>query len=51
MEEPRFISEQLQSDYYEYSDRGHFIEPDECEFSELVEAVLEKLRGVKTPLG
>ena len=47
VEEARFICEHLQSDYYEFSDRGHFTgHRDKCEFPELVEVVLEKLRGV-----
>ena len=51
VEGSRFSSEQLKSDYYEFTDRGHFTgNRDECVIPELVEAVLKKLKGVNTPL-
>lgn len=40
VEEPRFVHEQLHTEYHEYTDRGHFFSP---EFPELVEAVKAKL--------
>lgn len=44
IEEARYINDQLQSDYYEYTDRGHFIgHRDECRFPELVQATLKKI--------
>lgn len=44
VEEARFVAKQLQSDYYEFSDRKHFTGYwEDCEFPELVEAVLQKL--------
>ena len=39
--EPRFVREQLQTEYHEYADRGHFMN---TEFPELIEAVKEKLK-------
>ena len=41
IDQPRFIHEQLQSDYHEYSDKGHFMIP---EFPELGEILLAKIR-------
>lgn len=44
IEEARHIRDQLATEYYEFTDRGHFIgHRDECRFPELVEAVLNKL--------
>ena len=43
IKEARFIRDQLFPEYHEFSDRGHFIEPDHCEFPELVQAVLNKV--------
>ncbi len=43
--EPRFIRDQLKTDYHEYEDRGHFghgANP-QTEFPELIEALREKL--------
>jgi len=40
VEEPRFVHEQLQSAYHEFTDRGHFFD---LEFPELVEEVRKKL--------
>lgn len=43
IEEPRFIRDQLKSEYYEFNDRGHFIGPrDSTTFPELVEAVRKR---------
>lgn len=41
IEEPRFIHNQLQTEYYEMSERGHFIYDDP--FDELVKVLKEKL--------
>ncbi|MFH1670275.1 MAG: alpha/beta hydrolase [Patescibacteria group bacterium] len=40
VEEPRFVSEKLQTEYYEFTDRGHFFD---LEFPELVEVVKGKV--------
>ncbi|MFA7682003.1 MAG: alpha/beta hydrolase [Candidatus Peribacteraceae bacterium] len=40
IEEPRFVSKQLQTQYHEFTERGHFFD---CEFPELVEEVMQKL--------
>ncbi len=40
IEEPRFVSKQLQSEYHEFKNRGHFFE---TEFPELVETVKRKI--------
>lgn len=39
--EPRFVAEQLASDYVEYSDKGHFLSE---QFPELVRAVIKKIQ-------
>ena len=41
VEEPRLVSEQLNTEYHEFTDRGHFFAPD---FPELVEAVKQALK-------
>lgn len=41
VDEARFVHEKLGSEYYEYTNRGHFLEG--TEFPELVEAVKRKL--------
>ncbi|WP_034839099.1 RBBP9/YdeN family alpha/beta hydrolase [Endozoicomonas numazuensis] len=44
IDEARWVRSHLKSEYYEYSDRGHFTgEPDTTEFPELVEALDRKL--------
>ncbi len=46
IEEARFIRDQLQTEYYEFADQGHFGEDKKkTEFPELVEAVKAKLSG------
>lgn len=40
IEEPRFVSEKLDSEYHEFSDRGHFFD---TEFTKLIETVKQKL--------
>lgn len=40
VEESRFVSENLGTEYYEYADRGHFFQ---SEFPELVDAVKRKI--------
>jgi uncharacterized protein len=42
--EPRFIKDQLESDYYEYNNKGHFGEDKKMyTFPELVKVIVEKL--------
>jgi hypothetical protein len=41
IDEPRYISEQLHSEYHEFKDRGHFFD---SKFPELVESVQRKIR-------
>ena len=44
IEEPRFVRDMLQSEYYEYGDKGHFGgDYDKVEFPELVEALRKKI--------
>lgn len=46
IQEPRFIQQQLDSDYYEYLDKGHFGgDYEKLEFPELVLAVQKKLKN------
>lgn len=40
VEEPRLVARELKTEYHEYTDRGHFFDP---EFPELVEEVRKKL--------
>lgn len=44
--EPRLVSEKLDAQYFEFTDRGHFLSGDGSDFPELVEHVLERVRGV-----
>lgn len=45
IEEARYIHDKLDSDYHEFTDRGHFGSPDKIikEFPELIEALKKKL--------
>src|SRR5579884_2945796 len=45
VEEARFVHEKLDTEYYEFTDQGHFGNPDrvKLEFPELVEAIKKKL--------
>lgn len=43
--EPRFIHEQLGGDYFEYTDRGHFLSGDGSDFPELVEHVIARVHN------
>lgn len=47
IEEARMIHEKLNTEYYEFTDRGHFGDPSRpcLEFSELVEVVKQKIPG------
>lgn len=48
IEEPRYINQQLHSDYYEFTDQGHFGgDYYKAEFPELVKAVVSKLALTK----
>ncbi len=40
LNEMRYVNDKLKTEYFEYSDRGHFMDP---EFPELVEAIRKKL--------
>jgi predicted alpha/beta hydrolase family esterase len=42
--EPRFIRDQLHAEYFEFTDRGHFMDGDGCEFPELVAHVIDHVR-------
>ena len=45
IEEARFVQQQLQSDYTEYHDQGHFgMDVNKTEFPEIVEAIKKKLK-------
>lgn len=46
IEEPRFIHEQLSSEYHEFTDRGHFGSPEDelKQFPELIEVVMRKTK-------
>ncbi|MBM17506.1 MAG: esterase [Epsilonproteobacteria bacterium] len=45
IEEARFVQQQLQSDYIEYHDQGHFgMDVNKTEFPEIVEAIKKKLK-------
>jgi len=47
IEEPRYIRDQIKSEYHEYEDRGHFGSPFDSlkEFPELLEVIERKLDG------
>ena len=48
IEEPRYVHKQVNSEYYEYQDRGHFTgHRESCVFPELIDAVLHKLQHKK----
>lgn len=45
IEEPQFVKDKLNADYYEFNDRGHFgYDEDAPEFRELLEKLKEKLQ-------
>ncbi len=43
IDEARYISDQLRTEYYEFTNHGHFTEPEYTEFPELVKALAYKL--------
>jgi len=45
IEEPRFIRDQVDAEYYEYTDQGHFGSGNESkiEFPEMIEAIKRRL--------
>lgn len=50
IQEQRFIAKQLDSDYHEYTDRGHFMlsdNPVNAQFPEIIEIIKEKINHEK----
>jgi len=44
IEEPRFIHEKLNTEYYEYTDQGHFgSDKNKTTFSEIVEVIKKRI--------
>lgn len=51
IEEPRYIQKQLNSEYYEFSDRGHFMiseNPRNATFLEIIDVLKQKLKWTQT---
>lgn len=44
--EPRFVRDKLDAQYFEFADRGHFMDGDGCEFPELVAHVIERVEAL-----
>lgn len=42
--EQRFIADKLDSDYHEFTNRGHFMAPENLEFPEVIDILISKLK-------